>query len=74
MLGLTYVKGKRGIKPNFNNNQFISGGIGARNISNRRALYRRASKANCCTKSTETQPAVAEVSNDGAFIVADFLS
>ncbi len=69
MLGLTYVKGKRGIKPNFNNNQFISGGIGARNISNRRALYRRASKANCCTKSTEAQPAAVEQSVPSVFVV-----
>jgi hypothetical protein len=41
---------RAGLKPVNNNNRYISGGVGAMNISNRRALYRRAAQSNCCTE------------------------
>ena len=41
---------RAGLKPVNNENKYISGGVGAMNISNRRALYRRAAQSNCCTE------------------------
>ena len=41
---------RAGLKPVKNENKYISGGVGAMNISNRRALYRRAAQSNCCTE------------------------
>lgn len=41
---------RAGLKPKNNENKYISSGVGAMNISNRRALYRRAAQSHCCTE------------------------
>jgi len=46
---------RAGLKPVNNENKYISGGVGAMNISNRRALYRRAAQSHCCTEKKTSQ-------------------